>query len=122
MLAVPVIIIGVYYGIIALIIGMIILSFIAYYINSYWSGKHIDYPITEQLKDIMPSFMLSLLISVIVFFTGSIISVSNIFKLIIQLFLGLLIFIGTVEITKMRDYLYIKDIIFEKFKIRNQAI
>lgn len=115
-LAVPVIVIGIYYGIIALIIGMIILSFISYYINSFWSGKHIDYTITEQLKDILPSFILSLFISVIVFFIGSIINVSNTLKLFIQLFIGLLIFIGTVEITKMTDYLYIKNIILEKFK------
>ena len=118
-LAVPVIITGIFYGIRALIIGMIVLSFVAYYINSYWSGKFIGYPFSEQLKDILPAFMLALFIGAIVFFTGNLIDVSNLWKLNLQILIGILLFFGIAETTKMKDYLYIKDIISEKLKTRN---
>ena len=38
-LAIPIIIIGIYWGVEVLIIGMIINSQIAYFLNSYWSGR-----------------------------------------------------------------------------------
>ncbi len=58
-LAIPVIIIGILFGIRIMIIGMIFNSFVAYYLNSYWSGKFIDYSMKQQVKDIMPSFLLA---------------------------------------------------------------
>ena len=117
--AIPVIIAGIFYGIITLILAMLVLNLIGYYLNSYWSGKIIGYPISEQLKDIIPSFLLALCISVLVLILGYIINVPNILKLVIQLLAGLIIFFGIVETIKMKDYIYIKDIIFEKIKIGN---
>ena len=49
-IAIPTIIIGVFWGIKIMILGLILNSFIAYYINSYWSGKHIDYSVSQQVK------------------------------------------------------------------------
>lgn len=57
-LAIPVIIIGVIWGIKIMILGMIVNTFIAYYLNSYWSGSFIGYSFLEQIKDIFPSFFL----------------------------------------------------------------
>lgn len=119
LLAIPIIVIGILFGIKILILGMIVHSIIALYLNSYWSGKFIGYPFSEQLKDILPAFILALFISVIVFFTGSLINVSNLWKLILQILIGILLFFGIVEAAKMKDYLYIKNIISEKLKTRN---
>ena len=56
-----VIAIGVTYrwGIIAMIYGQIATSCLAYFLNSYYTGKMLDYPITEQIQDLIPSLALA---------------------------------------------------------------
>ena len=54
-------------GIRAMLIGMIILSFVAYFINSYYSGRLVNYPVREQIADILPSFVLALAVSCVVY-------------------------------------------------------
>ena len=117
-LAVPVIIFGIVYGIKILILGMIILSIIALYFNSYWSGKLIGYSFFQQIKDIIPSFILALLMGLIVFSIGTFLNVSPMLKLITQIPVGALIFIGIAEAVKLNDYLYMKVVFFEKLKRR----
>lgn len=119
LLAVPIIIIGIYYGVIVLILGMLVLNIIGYYLNSYWSGKLIGYPFFQQIIDIIPAFLLAMLISIIVFVIGNSLNISNLWNLITQILVGALLFIGFAEASKMKDYLYIKGIIFEKIKKRD---
>ena len=56
-LSIPVIIIGIMYGINALIIGMIVLSLFEFLINSYFSGKEISYTLKEQILNNLPSII-----------------------------------------------------------------
>jgi len=113
-LAVPVIIIGVIWGIKAMLLGMIFLSLIAYYLNSYWSGRLIGYSFLEQIKDIVPSFMLALIMSAIVLAEGLLVPLPPLPLLIIQLLTGALLTFGLCERFHFKDYLYIKSIVNEK--------
>jgi len=115
-LAVPVIIIGVIWGIKIMILGMMVNTVIAYYLNSYWSGRFIGYPFYTQLKDILPSFLLAIVMSAVVFAEGWLIPLPMIYLLIIQLITGAILTFSLCEITQFKDYLYIKDIIKVKFK------
>jgi O-antigen/teichoic acid export membrane protein len=117
-LAIPIIIIGVFFGIKSMILGMILLNSIAYYLNSYWSGSLIGYSTLEQIKDILPSFLISLSISLIVFIIGYIIVLSNILLLLIQVSTGAILTIVIIEIFRLDSYLDMKDIILEKFSIK----
>jgi len=119
-LAIPTIIIGVLFGIKTMIMGMLVLSLIAYYLNSYWSGRFIDYSTWEQVKDILPSFLLASVVALCVFVAGYLLNISNLLKLIIQLVIGGVLTIGIAEVFFMRDYLYIKEIILEKFTAKKQ--
>jgi len=47
---------------------MILISFIAYFINSYWSGRFIGYSSKEQIIDILPSFGVASLMAILVFY------------------------------------------------------
>jgi O-antigen/teichoic acid export membrane protein len=114
-LAVPVIVIAVICGIKAMILGMIFLSLIAYYLNSYWSGRLIGYSTLEQIKDILPSFMLAVIMSSIVFVEGLLLPLSPFPLLIIQLITGAVLAFGLCEGFHFKDYLYIKSIVNEKF-------
>ena len=114
-LAVPIIVIAVFWGIKAMIFGMMLLSLIAYYLNSYWSGRLIGYSFIEQIKDILPSFMLALIMSSIVFAEGLLIPLPPLPLLIIQLITGAVLTFGLCEGFRFKDYLYIKSMISEKF-------
>ena len=39
--------------------GGVLTSFIAYFLNSYYSANLINYPTSEQIKDILPTFLIS---------------------------------------------------------------
>ena len=95
-LAVPIIIIGVIWGIKVMIFGMIVNTLIAYYLNSYWSGRLIGYSLLEQIKDILPSFLLAAGMSTAVFIEGLVIPLPPLPLLIIQLITGALLIISYV--------------------------
>lgn len=113
-LAIPIIIIGVIWGIKAMILGMIIISLVAYYLNSYWSGGFIGYSFLEQIKDILPSFLLSMIMSATVFVEGLFIPLSSLPLLILQLSTGAILTFGLFEVLHFKDYIFIKEIILEK--------
>lgn len=121
-LSVPVIIIGIYLGIVPMIIGMIINSFIAYIINSFWSGKFVGYSTKEQISDILPSFLFAAIMSVGVYLLGHILPFAPLIILIVQVLSGAIFVLIAGELFKHKDYLYIKSIILEQInnvKLRN---
>ena len=119
-LAIPTIIIGVIYGIKIMIIGMIINSIFAYYLNSYWSGKLIGYPISQQFIDIIPALVLSIVICSIVYSICIFINLSPGVMFFSQTASGIILFILINELVNLKDYLFLKNIVFEKINlIRN---
>lgn len=114
-LAVPIIVIGVIWGIKIMILGMIVNNIFAYYLNSFWSGRHIGYSFLEQIRDIMPAFILAVSMSAVVFVIGLIISLPPLAVLAIQIITGALITIGLCEGFHFKDYEYIKEIVKDKF-------
>jgi O-antigen/teichoic acid export membrane protein len=115
-LAVPVIVIGVFWGIKAMIAGMILNSIIALYLNSYWSGRLIGYPFRQQLYDILPSFTLSVAMAISVYLLGLIIPFPPIIKLLIQVTAGAVFILLFSEMAKFKDYLFIKELVKERIQ------
>jgi O-antigen/teichoic acid export membrane protein len=113
-LFVPMIVAGVFFGIKILILGMLAGSIFAYFINSYWSGRMIAYSSWEQLRDIMPSFLLASTMGIAVFAVGAILPTAPWLTLIIQVTLGAGIVLGSGEAFGLRDYLYIKNVLREQ--------
>jgi O-antigen/teichoic acid export membrane protein len=56
-------------GVEAILLGQVLSSFIAYFCNSYYSIKLIDYSLVEQFIDFAPSFILSTLIALVIYFS-----------------------------------------------------
>lgn len=115
-IAVPTIILGVIWGIKVMIVGMIMNTLIAYYLNSYWSGPKIGYSMKEQVKDILPSFGLALLMAAVVFGIGKLLPFSNLWVLLIQLIVGSAFIIVFCEVVKFKDYVFVKELVVEKIK------
>jgi len=112
---IPTIFFGIYLGIVAMILGIILTSIIAYYLNSHFSGKFIDYPFSEQVIDILPAFSIGILTGISVFLTGYFLKLQPLILLFLQIIQGFTIFYFISELFKQKDYLYIKNIVIEKF-------
>lgn len=56
---------GIFCGIKYMLWGSVVTSLIAYFLNSYYSAVLICYPTKEQIKDVLPSFIISALIAAI---------------------------------------------------------
>lgn len=92
LIVVPIIIVSIQWGIIALLYGLVLQSTIAYFINSYYSGKLIGYPVSEQVKDISVPLILSIFTGATVLFVSNYFIENNILKLIIESALMLVVY------------------------------
>jgi len=120
-IAIPSIIVGIYFGIKIRILGMIFNSLLAYYLNSYWSGKLINYPIKEQVIDVLPSFLLALGVSVVIYIGGNLLNFGYLLTLVIQLAAGIFLTIFVSEILRFDSYIEMKAIILSRCKKINNG-
>ena len=79
--------------------------------NSYWSGKIIDYSSFNQFKDILPSFAIAFIMSSLVFFERYVLPFSPFIQLIIQVITGAAATVVICELINFKDYLEIKQIL-----------
>ena len=86
-------------------------SYIAYFINSYFSAELLSYSTKEQIKDIMPIFIVSILMGTLVYFSGTILPDNNLVKLIVQIFIGVVTYIGISRIAKIEELRTVYDLI-----------
>ena len=115
-LAIPVILIGIFIGIEAMLVGMIINSIIAYFLNSFWSGTLINYPVKEQIGDIAPSFIAAIIMGFSVYALGFVLPYSSASVLFFQSTFGLLIIIAIGHIFRLGSYVEIRQMIMDKFQ------
>lgn len=114
-IAVGPILLGIFINIYWMLIGSVFTGFIAYYLNGHFSGREIDYPCREQIKDIMPSFLISLAMATVVYAISYLkISVFVIFPL--QLVVGFAMMIGMCEMFKLNEYQELKSVFKGFFK------
>ena len=109
LLFIPVLFIGIYLGVIALLIGNIFLSFISYLLNSYYSADLISYPTKKQINDILPFLLVSICVSGLVWCI-TFLEWNNWVTIILQIVVGAILTIGIYEMKKQSDYLEIKQI------------
>lgn len=117
-LAIPAIVIGVFFGIKAMIVGMIVNSLIACYLNSYWVGRLINYGMREQILDIMTSFGIAVSTGLLVYAAGYFLPDIHLLKLILQISIGAGTTVLLCELFRLNEYLYIKEIIINKFGVK----
>lgn len=114
-MAVPAIVLGVIFGIKAMIIGMMVNTLLDFYLNNHWSRKMIGYSFMAQVKDIMPSFVLAVIVSGLIYGTGLLLPYGYGTTFAIQAIGGLLITVVLCELSRNSDYLFIKDIILNGY-------
>ena len=100
---------GIFIDIYWMLGGSVLTGFIAYYLNTYYSGPFLNYSIKEQIKDILPSFGVAIVMAIPVF-AMSFIPVDPFILLPLQIITGAIITIGICEAIKLPEYLEIKGI------------
>ena len=109
---VPLIFVGIYLGVDALLIGMVIISFIAYFLNSYYSSRLINYSFKAQLADILPLLAVAIVVSLIIW-SITFFGWNSWLTIILQISIGILLTIIIYEIMKQPNYEEMKEIILE---------
>lgn len=108
--AVAPLLLGIFVDIYWMLLGSVLTGFIGYYLNAFYSGRFLNYSIWEQIKDIIPSFIVALIMAVIVF-AISFINLTSIVILFIQVISGVGITITLCEVAKLEAYNEIKNIL-----------
>lgn len=115
-LVIPVIAVGVIWGIKSMILGMIIFSGVVYFLNSYWTGRLINYPAVEQLRDMAPLFISSIVMGLVLFGVGYFSRFSSFVILGMQVLISIACAISIAKIARLDIYDESRRIISLKIK------
>lgn len=103
-------------GVIGIIVSQLFATIIGVVINLLPSKKFINYSIFEQIKDVIPQFVLSLIMFSIVYFLGYLLPFSPIVVLLLQILIGVVIYVGFAQLIGMEEMQTIKQILKKLFK------
>lgn len=106
------IVLSAHFGVIAMLVVTCILSAFSLYINAKPNEKLADYGFLEQMKDVIPIICLNLIMGVGVYVIGYI-PLSDIFRLIVQILAGVVIYIGGSVVMKLEISKYLFETIRE---------
>lgn len=99
---------GIFVNIYWMLIGSIITGIIAYFLNSYYTGKKLGYSSWMQIKDVAPSYGIAFIIAISVFFLKYL-PVSNWIVLPLQILIGFLVFFLACNRMKLQEYQELKS-------------
>lgn len=105
------------FGIYAIAWGAFLGEAIASFVNAYPNLKLLNYSYIEQLEDIIPSLLLSVVMGAIVY-TLNFLNITVWQTLIMQVAVGVIIYIGLAKMFKIESYTYIIDTLKQLVKER----
>ena len=99
---------GIFVGIYWMIWGSVFTGMFSYYLNSYYSGKYLNYSMLAQIKDVLPSFGIAVVMAVLTY-SVSLLPLSPFILLPMQIVVGISITIMLCEWYKRLEYQEIKS-------------
>lgn len=115
-----ILIISVFYGIYAIALGGVMIGIISTVINAWPNKKLLNYSIKEQCLDILPSFILSLIMGLAVY-SINFIGFYTWVALILQVVCGIILYIASARIFKLECFTYLSGTCKEIIKSKNLA-
>lgn len=100
------IVIAIKFGVMAMAYSMLVTSFISQVVNSFPNKKLLNYSYLEQIKDMLPQIILSLVMGVIVY-AVTFLKLSSIITLVIQIPVGVLVYWIGSKLFHLESYEYI---------------
>lgn len=107
------------YGVYAIALSLFLSGILSTFINAYPNAKLLEYSYLQQLKDIMPSFMLSVGMGLLVYCI-KLLGFNSFITLIFQVFVGIVMYFGVAWAFKLESFVYLShtfdDLITKKRK------
>lgn len=110
-IAVGPLLLGIFLDIDWMLWGSLLTGIIAYWLNSRYSGKLICYSMWAQIRDILPSFGVAVIMCACVF-ALTLLDLCPVWMLLVQLCTGAMIVIGLCEAFRLPEYIEIKGTLF----------
>lgn len=101
-------------GVMAIAINMLVMNAILTFANAYPNVKYLKYTYREQIKDILPGFLMSAIMFGLMFsinYTGF----NDVVKIILELIVGFVSYCLMARLSNNTDYEFVKSLIKEKF-------
>ncbi len=108
-IAVGPILLGIFYGIECMLWGSVCTSVIAYLLNSHYSANLIKYSTKEQIKDILPTFLVSFVTAAVMWII-SLLDISVYIMLPVQIMVGVFIALLIYEKVKPVEYVEVRKL------------
>lgn len=118
---VPAMVVGIFWGIPAMIVAVFFVSLAGYVLTASWTGRLIGYGAVEQIGDILPSIALAASMAAAVYLLGRVLPLAPPFKLAAQISMGAVWVIGLAELVHMDSYLYLKGVARDRFSRRKPS-
>ena len=99
-----------WFGVMAMAYSMLLISVLSQIINSWPNRKLLKYSYLEQMKDIIPYILLSVIMGLIIYFI-KFIGLSDLLTVILQVLLGGIIYWGISMVMKIDAYSFMKNIV-----------
>ncbi|NFA42792.1 lipopolysaccharide biosynthesis protein [Clostridium botulinum] len=110
--------ISMFFGVYAIAIGTLVSGIICTFINAHPNLKLLNYSYMEQIKDITPSLILSLIMGC-ASYSIKWFDMSAWLTLILQIFIGAIVYIGLAKIFKLECFIYLLNTVKDMLGNRN---
>ena len=106
------IVIGIFCGIYYMLLASIIAGVISLYLNTWFTGKTLNYTFLKQLRDIAPSYGTALVIAIAVYFLKYL-PFQYYIVLVIQIIVGMIVGFCISELFRFEEYRELKSIVIK---------
>lgn len=110
-----VLVISIPFGIYGIALGIVCNGIIATFINSYPNIKLLNYSLFEQLRDVLPSFFISVIMGIVVF-SIQFLNLMPLILLLIQILVGIVVYICLAILFKLECFSYLLSVVKELSK------
>ncbi len=114
-LAFTILFISVFFGIIGMCIGRVVYSIVAFYMNTYYTKKILNYGFWTQVKEILPSFLISISMMFIALSISNYV-ISPILSLVISLIVCPIYYLSLSYLFRISSLFELRDIINSRKK------
>lgn len=99
----------------AIAVGQLVYSILAFVVNAYPNRKYIGYPIWQQMKDVGKNFLISLMMAIVVYLLGTL-GLNMYVSVVLQVVTGALLYYVMSRTLNKEDYGYVMNFVKEKFR------
>lgn len=114
------VVIALLYGIYGLLYFQVLMGVAGYFINSYYSGRFLNYPVAQQLKDILPQLGAALVMGFCCYIV--LLSLSNagdVFKILIPTITGIIVYYCLCYWFQLASFLDFNRLLLQKLKLKH---